>query len=184
MKKTITLVLITLLAVSAASVSFAADATSTVPQTPAQVVSNLSGQPLEDILNLKMSSGKTYGTIAKELGVLDAFKASSLESKADILKAQAALGKITQEEADKLITALTDAQAACDGSGSTSIGKNANAGFGLGQGSKNRNTAGIVQDGQNSGRGFGNKQGGGRNSQNGTRVHRNRTTPQAPQSGN
>jgi hypothetical protein len=80
------------------------------------------------------ASGKTYGSIAKEAGKLDEFKAESLTSKKQILDQRVAEGKLTQEKADEIYNALKTNQENCDGAGGGSIGKMNGVGFGQGQG--------------------------------------------------
>lgn len=98
--------------------------------TPAEAVAGLTGKSVESIIAEKAETGKTYGTIAKEAGKLEEFKAENLEMKKDILSQKVAAGIMTQEKADEIIAALQENQANCDGTGSAKIGKGQGAGFG------------------------------------------------------
>ena len=98
--------------------------------TPAEAVAGLTGKSVESIIAEKAETGKTYGTIAKEAGKLEEFKAENLEMKKDILSQKVAAGTMTQEKADEIIAALQENQANCDGTGSAKIGKGQGAGFG------------------------------------------------------
>ncbi len=119
-------------------------------KTPAEVVAGLVGKTAETVIAEKNESGKTYGAIASEAGKLDAFKAASLEMKKDNLAAQVAAGTITQEKADEIIAAIEEAQANCDGTGGTKIGRTMGAKFG-----SNGTGAGNGQGGMGKGQGNG-----------------------------
>lgn len=99
-------------------------------ESPAEAVAGLTGKTLEDVIAEKSETGKTYGQLANDAGVLDEFKAASLEMKKDILAAKVADGQITQEQADELLAAITENQTTCDGTGSAGIGQGVGAGFG------------------------------------------------------
>lgn len=73
-----------------------------------------------------------------------------LENKIAILNERVAEGTITQEEADKIIAAIEENQATCDGTAQARTGQKFGAGFG-----------GMMGKGQGQGRGFGNAQGQG-----------------------
>lgn len=135
-----------LVAIGATSITaFAAS----VYNTPAEAVAGLTGKTVAQVTEERKTTGKTYGTIAKDAGKLDAFKKANLQIKKDILAARVAAGTLTQAKADEIIKALEANQATCDGSGSAKIGKSMGAGFGRGQG------------GGGQGRGQGGGQGGG-----------------------
>jgi hypothetical protein len=102
-------------------------------KSPADITSGLTGKTTAQVTQEK-ASGKTYGSIAKEAGKLDEFKAESLKQKKQILDQRVAEGKLTQEKADEIYNALKTNQENCDGSGSGSIGKMNGVGFGQGQG--------------------------------------------------
>ncbi len=105
--------------------------------TPAEAVAGLSGREVQSVTDERAQSGKTYGDIANEAGVLDKFKAEMLEMKKDTVAARVAAGTMTQEEADAIIARIEANQANCDGTG-TGYGRNGagcGAGAGFGQGS-------------------------------------------------
>lgn len=119
--------------------------------TPAEMLAGLTGRTIESVLDERAESNKTYGTIAREAGLLEEFKSEVLEMKKDILSEQVAAGTITQEKADAIITALEDNQANCDGEGNEKICKSLGAqfgekgkgkGLGLGNGTGTRNGQG------------------------------------------
>lgn len=102
-------------------------------KTPAQIVSELTGKPVAELYT-ERQSGKTYGTIAKEAGKLDAFQKQVLEQKKTILDQRVKDGRMTQAQADAVYTAIKDNQATCDGTGSKRIGAGSGVGFGNGGG--------------------------------------------------
>jgi len=120
-------------------------------KTPAEIASELTGKTVEDLYK-ERASGKTYGTIAKDAGKLEEFKAQMLEQKKAILDQRVKDGKLTQEQADEIYNAIENNQANCDGTGSAAIGRKYGAGFGLGSGMGN---------GQGAGRGAGMRNGYG-----------------------
>lgn len=86
-------------------------------ETPADIVARLTGRDVTDVIQEKLNTGKTYGTIAKEAGKLDEFKAECLELKEQILKENVANGLLSQDEADDILAAIKENQAICDGTG-------------------------------------------------------------------
>ena len=101
--------------------------------TPADIISGLTGKTVEDV-NKERVAGKTYGAIAKEDGKLDEFKGESLKIKKVVLDQKVKYGSITQEKADALYNNIKNNQAVCDGTGNANIGRNAGIGFGQGKG--------------------------------------------------
>ncbi|MGL5087675.1 MAG: DUF2680 domain-containing protein [Clostridium sp.] len=126
-------------------------------KTPAEAVAALTSRTVESVTSQKTETGKSYGSIAKEAGVLPEFKAENLEIKKDKINAKVASGKITQEEADALIAKITEKQANCDGTGTEKIGKSNGLGLGSGSGAKN----GHGQKNGTGKNGLGQKQGNG-----------------------
>ena len=102
-------------------------------KTPADIASALSGKSITDV-NKERAEGKTYGTIAKESGKLDEFKAQMLEQKKVLLDERVKDGTLTQQQADEIYNRMKNNQANCDGTGNARIGKNSGAGFGQGKG--------------------------------------------------
>lgn len=101
--------------------------------TPAEIVSQLTGKSVEAVTQERLD-GNTYGEIAEEAGVLDAFKDQMLESKKAWLAERVEAGTLTQAQADEIIQAMEANQAVCDGTGSARIGRGLGAGFGQGAG--------------------------------------------------
>lgn len=101
--------------------------------TPADIAASLTGKTVDE-LRVERAAGKTYGTIAKEAGKFDEFKAQMMEQKKAVLEQRVQEGQITQEKADQIITAIEENQATCDGDGQAAIGQKQGAGFGRGNG--------------------------------------------------
>lgn len=120
-------------------------------KTPVQITSELTGKSIED-LNEERAAGKTYGTIAKDAGKLEAFKAEMLKQKKAILDERVKSGVLTQEKADEIYNAIKKNQEVCDGEGTAQIGKQYGAGFGLGCSSRQFGEEGL---GLGQGRGMG-----------------------------
>ncbi|NLJ55546.1 MAG: hypothetical protein GX334_00695 [Firmicutes bacterium] len=104
--------------------------------TPAEAVAGLTGRDVQSVSDERAQTGKTYGAIAHEAGVMAAFKAEMLEMKKDILAARVAAGQMTREEADAVRKKIVSHQATCDGSGAGcelhGAGTGCGAGFGRG----------------------------------------------------
>lgn len=98
--------------------------------TPAEIVADLSGKSVEDVTTEKIETGDTYGALANEYGVLNAFKSQMLEQKKTYLDERVAAGTMTREQADAIIEAMETRQANCDGTGSGGTGARMGAGFG------------------------------------------------------
>ncbi len=136
-----------LLAIGATSVTaFAAS----VYNTPAEAVAGLTGKTVAQVTEERQTTGKTYGTIAKDAGRLEEFQKENVQIKKDILTDRVKDGTLTQARADEIIKAIEENEATCDGTGSAKIGKSMGARFGGGQG-----------QGQGSGQGQGRGQGQG-----------------------
>lgn len=97
--------------------------------TPAEAVAGLTGREVQSVIDERTETGKSYGTIANEAGVLDKFKSEVLEMKKDALAARVAAGTMTQERADAILARIETNQANCDGTGT---GCGMGAGFGQG----------------------------------------------------
>ena len=123
--------------------------------SPAEAVAGLTGRTLDDVIAEKSETGKTYGQLADDAGVLDEFKAALLEMKKDILAAKVAEGKLTQEQADEILAAIAENQANCDGTGGGKVGQGYGAGFGANGGGLGNGNGYKGQNGQG-GKGQGN----------------------------
>lgn len=102
-------------------------------KAPADIAAALSGKSVEDVAK-ERAEGKTYGTIAKDAGKLEEFKAQMLEQKKAALDQRVKDGILTQQQADEIYNRIKTNQAACDGTGNAGIGKKSGAGFGQGKG--------------------------------------------------
>lgn len=101
--------------------------------TPAEILAGLTERTVESVIEERAESGKTYGTLANEAGLLTEFKAASLALKTDILTEEVELGTLTQEEADSIIASIQAYQAWCNGTG-TGYGYGTGTGYGYGWG--------------------------------------------------
>lgn len=120
-------------------------------KTSAEVVAGLTGRDVQAVIDEKIVTGKTYGTIANEAGVLDEFQKEMAEIQKDTLAARVANGTMTQEQADAILQTIEEKRATCDGTGTgNNIGRSTGAGFGMGGG-----------QGRGAGQGRGLGQGGG-----------------------
>lgn len=104
--------------------------------TPAEAIAGLTGREVQSVIGERTQTGKTYGSIANEAGVLDGFRLEMLKMKKDTLAARVADGTMTQEQADAIIARIEANQASCDGSGcgSNDAGSGMGARFGQGSG--------------------------------------------------
>ncbi|HBN84386.1 MAG TPA: hypothetical protein DDZ89_11130 [Clostridiales bacterium] len=117
--------------------------------TPAEAIAGLSGREVQSVIDERAQTGKTYGTIAKEAGILDQFKVEVLQMKKDIVAARVAAGTLTKEQADAIIAGIENNQENCDGTG-ISCGQNG-AGFGARAGFGQGNRQGRGQQGRGMG---------------------------------
>lgn len=117
-------------------------------KTPADIVSGLTGKSVEAVTKDR-AAGKTYGTLAKDAGKLDEFKAQMFEQRKVILDQRVKDGTITQERADAIYNTMKSNQAICDGTGNSGLGMRNGAGCGAGNG-QGRGMGG----GMGAGRGF------------------------------
>lgn len=117
-------------------------------QAPVQVLSDLTGKTVESLIQEKVETGKTYGTIASEAGQLEAFKEARLEAMKEHLEQQVQNGILTEEQAQQRINRMKENQASCDGTGSgnnqgcqlrTQDGSSCRQNRGRGQGRSNKN---------------------------------------------
>ena len=118
-------------------------------KTPATLAAELTGKTVTEVTAARLD-GKTYCTLAKDAGQLEAFQSQMLDIKQAILEQRVADGRMTQSKADEILAALKTNQATCDGTGSAQIGRSMGAGFGCGMGQGNG-----LRDGSHGGMGFG-----------------------------
>lgn len=119
-------VVFTILAVMliGATVAFA----SGVIKTPAEIVSGLTGKPVDDVTEARRN-GQTYGKQAAAAGKLEEFKAERLAQYKLALDEAVKDGRITAAQADKLYAAMEQRMKTCTGTGS---GNGSCAGNGMG----------------------------------------------------
>ena len=125
-------------------------------KSPAEIAAGLTGKSVEDVTKDRVS-GKTYGTIAKEAGKLDQFKAQMIEQRKAQLDQSVKAGTITQERADTLYNAMKANQAVCDGTGTSGLGMGNGSGCGVAGGCGMSNG-----QGRGAGKGMGQGMGSGR----------------------
>lgn len=132
--------------------------------TPADAVAALTGRDVQSVIDERVQTGKTYGIIANEAGVLDKFKDAVYEVKEARLQELVADGSITQNEANEILALIKDRQAVCDGTGNGGAG----LGLGIGSGCGQENGNGTGQgSGNGNGQGSGNGSGQGLGNGNG-----------------
>ena len=123
---------------------------------PAAIYASLTNITEQEAYDLKVASGKTFGELAKDANVYDAFVAASLTAKTEYVNSLVASGDLTQEEADAIITAFEN----CDGTQKHILrnylpaGSQAQAGAGLRQG-QSLNRRSMIGDGTCTGTGVG-----------------------------
>lgn len=119
-------------------------------KTPAEAAAGVTGKTVEEVIEEKTETGKTYGTIAKDAGKLEEFEEEMIQIKKDVIEKKVAEGTLTREKADEILKAIEEDQENCDGTGSSKIGQKYGIGFGKETGTR---------IGKGSGRGM--KNGGG-----------------------
>lgn len=122
-------------------------------QTAAEIIADLTGGSVDTVRTEKNATGKTYGQMALESGVLEQFKADMLELKKERLEQKVDDGVLSQEEANTIVETIEERQVNCDGTG---INKEDGLGLGLGNGQGTGNGQGV-----GNGQGTGNGQGAG-----------------------
>jgi len=70
--------------------------------SPAQIVSELTGNSIEEVTAKRNDSDKTYGQIAYDEGLWEEFSKEMLENKKAFLQEKVTDGTLTQEEADTI----------------------------------------------------------------------------------
>ena len=131
MKKVLIVVVVLAVLAAGTTVALAAGA-----QTPAEIVSDLTGKSVEDVTEAR-EAGETYGEQAADAGKLDEFKDARLEQYKLALDEAVKEGRITQAQADELYAAMEARMEACTGDGigaGCGLGNGAGGGFGRGNG--------------------------------------------------
>lgn len=133
---------------AAAVISFHPDTvTAATYQTAAEAAAAVTGRTVEDVIQERAKTGKTYGTIADEAGKLDEFKKETFEMKKENLQQKVSDGIISQKEADRILDNMKEFQAVCDGTGlrqgtGCCYGQNNGTGFGNGAGNSKKKAQG------------------------------------------
>lgn len=145
MKKTVVFITILVVMLVGATVAFAADEI----KTPAEIVSDLTGESLDDVTEAR-ENGETYGKQAADAGKLDEFKAERLAQCKLALDEAVKEGRITREQADEMYAAMEQRMETCTGTGegAGSCGRN---GQGVGCFGMNRQGRGLGMGRQNGG---------------------------------
>lgn len=108
-----------LLTTVAASTAFAA----TSQTTPAEILASLTGKTSQNVWQERRESGKSFGTMASEAGVLSKFQTENREAKQARLNERVAEGRFTKDEAAKIMADFDKRQADCGNGGNMQGGK-------------------------------------------------------------
>ncbi|QQK08237.1 DUF2680 domain-containing protein [Miniphocaeibacter halophilus] len=79
------------------------------------ILSNITNKPLEEIIEIRTTTGKTYGQIAEEFGVLEEYKEEMFTIKKNFINERVDNGYLDREEADRIITNMEKNKDLCDG---------------------------------------------------------------------
>lgn len=133
----------------------AAYAAETVLKRPVDVLSEITGEKVEDLYQQR-AAGKTYGQIADDKKVLDEFKTKMAEQRKAIVEQRVKDGIITQEQADAYLKAMNERMEACTGTPQgNGLGKQYGIGFGRGSGNTGRHQGRGYGAGKGPGTGYG-----------------------------
>ncbi|MDD2574071.1 MAG: DUF2680 domain-containing protein [Bacillota bacterium] len=141
---------VAVLAIAAVVLTTAGVALAAELKSPVEILSALSGQPVEDLQNQRQE-GKPYGAIAEDYDKQEEFRQQMLEQKKAVLEKRVEEGYLTREQADEIEERLG---AFCNGEGGRGFcGQGLGAGFGMGYGGdRNGQGRGL---GRGRGMGFG-----------------------------
>lgn len=128
MKKIVIVVTILAVMLIGATVAFA----SGVIKTPAEIVSDLTGKPLDDVTEAR-EKGQTYGEQAADVGKFEEFKAERLAQYKLALDEAEKEGRVTAAQADKSYASMEQRMKTCTGTGTGrgSCAGNGTGGFGM-----------------------------------------------------
>ncbi|UWG97151.1 YckD family protein [Dehalobacter sp. DCM] len=104
-------------------------------KSPAEIYAGLKGITVDQAYDQR-ESGKSFGQLAADAGLLEEFKEQMLINKKAAIQKKVTAGLLTQQEADALIQRIEANAAYCDGTG---VGK----GTGLGSGGKGFSGRGV-----------------------------------------
>ena len=141
MKKTVLIITILAVMLVSATVAFAADTI----KTPAEIVSDLTGKPVDDVTEAR-ANGETYGEQAADADKLEEFKAERLAQYKLALDEAVQEGRITEEQADQMYAVMEQRMEACLGTGE---GAGLCAGNGMGGSGMNGQGRGLGMGRQN-----------------------------------
>lgn len=99
------------------SLSIATTALASGYSNPAEIVAGLTGRSVESVVDERYETGKSFGAIANEAGKLDEFKQEMLDLRKEELAQKVQDGRMSQEQADRIIANIQERQAYCDGEG-------------------------------------------------------------------
>ncbi|PKM67508.1 MAG: hypothetical protein CVU95_07295 [Firmicutes bacterium HGW-Firmicutes-2] len=118
--------------------------------SPAQTLSELTGISIEELYEAK--GDQTFGALAQELEVEDAFRTDMVGNKLAIIEERVIQGTLTREVADEMIAVIIENQENCDKTGLNQGDQRLGLGFGHGNGMGTGERVG-------GGRGFGSRNG-------------------------
>lgn len=110
MKKVIAISLLAVLLIATSLTTFAASYDS-----PADILSALTNRSVENLVQERTTTQKTYGELAIAAGVSEQFRAEMLKMKEERLQERVANKTMTQEQADAIMAQIKERQATCDG---------------------------------------------------------------------
>ena len=105
--------------------------------SPAQSLSEWTGKSVEELYEAKGDS--TFGALAQELEVAEAFRTDMVANKLAIIEERVARGTLTRDAANEMIDVFLENQENCDGSGLSQDKAKLGLGFGRGNGMGNGN---------------------------------------------
>ncbi|HHX70990.1 MAG: DUF2680 domain-containing protein [Miniphocaeibacter sp.] len=79
------------------------------------ILSNITNKPLEEIIEIRNNTGKTYGQIAEDFGVLEEYKEEMFTIKKNFINEKVDNGYLDREEADRIIANMESNKDLCDG---------------------------------------------------------------------
>lgn len=127
--------------VSAAALALSVSALTAVAAaaytTPAEALADLTSRTVESVIDEHVNEDKTYGEIANEAGVLEAFREANQEIRITRIEDRVADGTLDRERADTIIERIKENTANCDGTG-TAQQNRVGGGKGTGSGTMQR----------------------------------------------
>ncbi|WP_101773277.1 DUF2680 domain-containing protein [Peptostreptococcus faecalis] len=146
--KNIKKIMISSVVLLALSVGSSAAATTNY-EDRAGVIAELTGRKVQSIVDERIKTGKTYGNIAKDAGVLNEFRNKMLELDKEKLDERVKSGKITQKQADNTLAKIKANKDNCDGTSkkNSKIGNKYGNGKGQGHGHVGKGMGNGMRDG-------------------------------------